>query len=314
LCVTSGTAALEVALKAVGVEDKEVIIPSNTFFATSVAARNAGAKIQLTDIENETFSMCPRSLERCITKNTKAVVVVHIGGMVSSRIGEIVDICKSRSLYLIEDAAHAHGSRSNEYVAGCIGDIACFSFFPTKVMTTGEGGMIATNNDRLFELCKSLKNFGRSNQDVAICVNDFGNNFKVSEFTSLMGLLELDRVKERINRRKTLAKIYADELTGMYNVCYDAQSSFYKVIVKTHKDLDYHTYCKNKGVRLTGEVYKTPIHEQPLYYNQFDPKDFPITNSFSKSHICPPLYPELTDDQVKYTCEVLKECYENKGR
>lgn len=317
ICVTSGTAALEVALRAVGVEDKEVIIPSNTFFATSVAVKNANGILGLCDIEDETFSICPKDLRTSIVPGlTKAVIIVHIGGIISKHIEEIVAICKEHDVVLIEDAAHAVGASHGEYKAGSIGDIGCFSFFPTKVMTTGEGGMITTNNDCWNEKCRSLRNFGRDPKDIGLCIYDFGDNFKVSEFTSLMGCLEMDRVASRIERRRHLAKIYKDRLGDIFDVFYDDSivNSFYKCIVKTPETQEFYKgFCKERGVSLTGEVYKIPVHEQPLYKDEFCAGRFPVTNHFSKHHICPPLYPELTDEQVEYTCQVLRECHENKS-
>lgn len=308
ICVTSGTAALEIALKAVQVENKEVIIPSNTFFATANAVRNAGGILKLVDIEENTFSICPEDLKKQITANTKAVVIVHIGGIISRHMKQILDICKERNILLIEDAAHAQGAKIGSHTAGSIGDIGCFSFFPTKVMTTGEGGMITTNSDSLNEICMSLKNFGRKNDDISICVNDFGNNYKVSEFTSLMGVLEMGRVKERIARRQKLTKLYRDELLGCYDVFYDENiyNSSYKAIVKTTKNIDYKSLCKKQEVSLTGEVYKIPVHDQPLWKGKFNSDDFPVTNYFCAHHICPPLYPELSEDQIIHVCNTLK--------
>ena len=306
IAVTSGTAALEVALKAINVENKEVIIPSNTFFATANAVRNAGGILKLVDIEDETFSICPESLRSQITENTAAVILVHIGGIISCRIKEILEICQN--VRLIEDAAHAQGAKRGEYTAGSIGDIACFSFFPTKVMTTGEGGMITTNIDYYYEMCKSLKNFGRQNNDIGICVNDFGNNFKVSEFTSLMGVLEMGRVKQRIERRQNLNRLYHDNLKDFYDVFNDdtIYSSSYKTIVKITKQVNYKELCKKEEVALTGEVYKIPVHMQPLWNDKFNYEDYPVTNHFCSHHICPALYPELTEEQVIHVCNVLK--------
>jgi len=313
IAVTSGTAALELALKAVDVEGKGVIIPSNTFFATATAVRNAGGCLQLVDMEDETFSICPEALKKAITPLTKAVIIVHIGGIISKHIDEILKICNENGIILIEDAAHAQGSRRGplleQHTAGSIGHIGCFSFFPTKVMTTGEGGMLTTNSDDLADKLRSLKNFGRDLKDIGICVRDFGNNYKVSEFTSLMGCLEMGRVMGRIERRRYLTKLYKENLPS-FDVFYDENifNTYYKAIVKTDKPSDvYRAKCKENGVSLTGEVYKIPVHRQPLWQHLYDPKAFPITSHFSKHHICPPLYPELTDEQVLYTCKVLEE-------
>ncbi len=170
IAVTSGTAALEIALNTIGVDGKNVIMPSNTFFATSVAVTNAGGHITLVDSEIENFSICPIHLRTKITKNTGAVIIVHIGGIISKNIREIKEICDQYSVPLIEDAAHAHCSNYDGLHAGTIGDIGCFSFFPTKVMTTGEGGMITTNSDSIADKVRSLKNFGRALDNSGICV------------------------------------------------------------------------------------------------------------------------------------------------
>ena len=140
---------------------------------------NAGGIIELVDMEPESFSLCPKDLELKLNDKIGAVIIVHVGGIISHEISKIVDMCKKYNVPLIEDAAHAHLSRVDGYVAGTIGDIGCFSFFPTKVMTTGEGGFISTNNEKYYEKIKSLKNFGRDNKDIGIIINPEGNNFKI---------------------------------------------------------------------------------------------------------------------------------------
>ena len=154
---TSGSSSIEIALKALNVKGKDVIVPTNTFFATAVAVKNAGANVVLVDFNREDFSMCPSLLKDKIKANTAAVVTVHIGGIISNKIYEILKICKDANIPLIEDAAHAHGSKLKGTHAGSFGVFGCFSFFPTKSMTTGEGGMITTNNQDLYDKVQSLK-------------------------------------------------------------------------------------------------------------------------------------------------------------
>ena len=198
IACSNGTTAIELALKAIDVKGKKVIIPSNTFFATSVAVTNSGGIVELVDMESDSFSICPKDLKSKLTPDVGAVIIVHIGGIISHKISKIVDLCKKMNVPLIEDAAHAHLSYRGKYTAGTIGDIGCFSFFPTKVMTTGEGGIVSTNNKRFYEKMKSLKNFGRDINDAGIIVNPEGNNFKINEFTGLLGSIECDRVISRI--------------------------------------------------------------------------------------------------------------------
>ena len=274
LACSNGTTAIELALKAINVKNKKVLIPSNTFFATSVAVTNAGGIIELLDMESESFSIHPVDLENKISSEVGAVIIVHIGGIISPNIKKILRICRKYKVPLIEDAAHAHFSvRGNDY-AGTIGDIGTFSFFPTKVMTTGEGGMITTNNKKLYEKMKSLKNFGRDNFDSGHIINAEGNNFKINEFTSLLGCIELDRVKSRIERRTLLLDRYIKNLKGTsYRVLKQSDEGVcanYKAIVVCPMESSWlKTYCKQHNISLTGEVYKIPIHHQPLYKDCF---------------------------------------------
>lgn len=322
LVCSNGTTAIELALKSIDVKGKKVLIPSNTFFATSVAVTNAGGIIELLDMEPDSFSIDVKDLETKLTPEIGAVIIVHIGGIISHDIKKILSVCKKNGIPLIEDAAHAHFSSKENYKAGTIGDIGTFSFFPTKVMTTGEGGMITTNNKKYYEKMKSLKNFGRDINDGGIIANPEGNNFKINEFTSLLGCIELDRVMGRIEKRTLLLERYQKNLEKTnYKVIKqqgEGVCANYKAIVISPMDGEWlKKYCKEKNISLTGEVYKIPVHHQPLYKEQFTSVNLPNTDYYCKHHICPPLYPELTMDEVDYVCDVLKQAlidYEEQSR
>lgn len=313
---SNGTTAIELALKSIDIKGKKVVCPSNTFFATTVAIENAGGEVVLVDCEKETFSISYNHLKKIISEQEiGAVVIVHIGGIISKDISKIVSLCKKNNIPLIEDAAHAQTSQTLSYTAGTIGDIACFSFFPTKVMTTGEGGMITTNNKEYYEKIKSLKNFGRDNQNAGIIVNPDGNNFKVHEFTGLMGSLECDRVISRVARRNILLNRYVENLSDSnFKVIKqnEGRCSYYKCIVLSPYNTDeLKQFCKEHNISLTGEVYKIPVHQQPLYSEKFDSSQLKNTNYIANKHICPPLYPELSETEVDFICDVLKK-FENE--
>lgn len=312
LSCSNGTTAIELSLKALGVKGKKVLMPSNTFFATSVAVTNAGGIIELLDMEPESFSILLKDLEKKISSDIGAVIIVHIGGIISHDISKIVSLCKKYNVPLVEDAAHAHFSLKGTHRAGVIGDVGTFSFFPTKVMTTGEGGMITTNNKELYEKMKSLKNFGRDINDSGIIVSNGGNNFKINEFTGLLGSIECDRVYERIQQRTYLLERYRKNLEKTrYKVIKQKGKGVcanYKAIVITPMDSAWlKNYCKERGISMTGEVYRIPVHEQPLYKEQFSSVNLPNTDYYCKHHICPPLYPELSVKEVDYICDVLKQ-------
>jgi len=312
LACSNGTTAIELALKSLGVYGKKVLMPSNTFFATSVAVTNAGGIVELLDMESQSFSICLKDLESKITPQTGAVIIVHIGGIISHDISKIVELCKKHNVPLVEDAAHAHFSLKGTQRAGVIGDVGTFSFFPTKVMTTGEGGIITTNNKELYEKMKSLKNFGRHLEDAGVIVAPNGNNFKINEFTGLLGSIECDRVHSRIQTRTELLERYRKNLEKTkYTVIKQKGKGIcanYKAIVITPMDGAWlKKYCKERGISLTGEVYRIPVHQQPLYKEQFSSVNLPNTDYYCKHHVCPPLYPELSIKEVDYICDVLKQ-------
>lgn len=315
LAVSSGTAALEIAFRTANPQGKKIIMPTNTFFATAIAAIRSNSAIELCDIENDTFGIHPYEVEKKIKKNIGAVCIVHVGGIISKYIKEIIEMCNYYKVPLIEDAAHAHGSYYGNYRAGTIGDIACFSFFPTKVMTTGEGGMITTNNYEYFNTMKSLKNLGRDLKDIRFQKLD-GYNHKMSEFQGLMGYLELKRVKERIKKRNQIVKFFIKKfkqnelfefITQDKGIC-----SHYKLIVKTKINNDkLRKYFIKHKISLTSEVYKFPIHTQPFYIKKFKHLNFPNADHFSKYHICPPLYPELNINEINYIEKIFRKAIDD---
>ena len=314
--VTSGTAAIDLALRALEVKGK-VIVPINTFFATSVAVESAGCEVEFIDIEPNTFSIDPLLLEdKLKTQSIGAVIIVHIGGIISDYMHEIKRICNKYNVPLIEDAAHAHLSSRNDQWAGTIGDIGCFSFFPTKVMTTGEGGMVTTNNETIFKRMKSLKNFGRDLENGGICLTKNGVNYKINEFTGALGLQECERIEGRVDKRNKLVNRY---LKNLKNTEYEpiiqktGYCSYYKFITMIPKNIErewLRDYCKQAGITLTGEVYKIPLHHQPVYSN-FKNNSYPVAEYICFNHICPPLYPELTLEEVDYICEILIKARED---
>ncbi|MGH9206679.1 MAG: DegT/DnrJ/EryC1/StrS family aminotransferase, partial [Acidimicrobiales bacterium] len=149
VAVSSGTAALEIVLRTVDVRGCDVIVPANTFVATALAVMRAGGHTVLADADPTTLSVSRATVEAALTPRCKAVVVVHIGGLISPEMGPIQELCDQRGLALVEDAAHAHGSTLGGRCAGSFGVAAAFSFYPTKVITSGEGGMIVTGDPRV---------------------------------------------------------------------------------------------------------------------------------------------------------------------
>ena len=308
LAVNSGTAALELALRACQVNGKQVIIPTNTFIATAVACQNAGASVQLTDIENEYFSMCPKSLARLISPHTGAVIVVHIGGHTARYIEEITALCRQYNIPLIEDCAHAHGATFKGKTTGNWGRFGCFSHFMTKVMTTGEGGSVVCQSPQDYELLVSIRQFGKDPQNSISHIRS-GSNFKISEFQSLLGVLELRRIQERIEKRRQLAYCYQKNLSS-WPLTKDSpisQGTYYKqIVIPPYPREQIVKVLSQHQIPLTGGVYDIPLHRQPVLKKQFDDSSFPIANQFCEKHICPPCYPELAIEDIEHICHILK--------
>jgi dTDP-4-amino-4,6-dideoxygalactose transaminase len=185
-------------------------------------------------------------------------------------------------------------------------------------MTTGEGGMMTVQDEDLAVELESLKNFGIEMDDRRTSQSMFvreGINGRITEFQGLLGTLELERVGERIARRNELAAIYRDKLSDSefkIATVEEGVNPHYKLIVETEYDVDeINEYCEENNVSLTGEVYQTPVHKQPIFETSYQNSDFPVANQFAEKHFCPPLYPELTESDVDYVCEVLTDAISN---
>ena len=320
VAVNSGTSALEIPLRALRVKGKTIIIPTNTFMATPLAALHAGAKVAFADISSKTLSIDPKEIEKRITNNTVGVIPVHIGGIISSQWKEIEKICKSNNLFILEDAAHAHGSEINNKKAGTLGVAAAFSFYPTKILNTGEGGMITTNDKSLYKKFITLRDHGKENPKKNIHT-DLGYNWRMAEITALLGIQQVKKVNKILYERKKQADLYNKILINTPNLKLQEipkhlKSSYYKYIVfvnKSIRDKIKTKMKKNFGITLPGEVYNTLCHSQPVLKKDKNllvkkgDQSFKIAKRISSEQLCLPLYPGLKDTEIKYVAYNLKK-------
>ena len=315
VAVNSGTSALEIILRTLDIEGSSVIVPTNTFFATPASVVHAGGKVIFTDITNN-LCIDPESLIRSIQKDTKAVFVVHIGGLVPPQIAEIQQICEEHSLFLVEDAAHAHGSTLNGKKAGSFGIAAAFSFYPTKVMTSGEGGMITTNDENIYKRALVFRDQGKAGFYGNVHT-EMGYNWRMSEIHAAMGLSQLNRLEEFIIDRRGVAQIY-DELVEIDKVTpleipLAAKSNYYKYVVLLEDGvnrLSLKKELKEKyNIGLSGEVYELPCHLQPIFKKLygFNGGEFPAAEDLCKRQICLPVFAAMTDEQARYVVKSLNE-------
>jgi len=317
IAVNSGTSALEIALRTMQLEpEDEVLVPTNTFSATAAAVFFAGARPKLTDINPETLCIDAENVKQNITKRTKGVMVVHIGGLMCPEIEEIAELCHEKSMFLIEDAAHAQGSTIDGKRAGSLGDAGCFSFYPTKVMTTGEGGLITTNNAVAAEKARILRDQGKENFSSNIIV-ELGYNWRLPEISAAIGLTQVKRLPEIIEKRNKIVKYYDEELERTKRVTplktpSNILNNYYKHVAFLDKGIDRENLKENlraKGVRCGGEVYWPPLHLEPIYKQLLGTKegDLPKAEDACKRMICLPIYAQMTKEDAQYVVAMLRE-------
>ena len=316
IAVNSGTSALEIPLRALDVGGFSVIVPANTFFATPASVIHAGGKVIFADV-TENLCMDPESVKNNIKDDTKGVIIVHIGGIVPPQIKEIQEICEDYGLFLIEDAAHAHGSTLDGKMAGSFGDVAAFSFYPTKVMTSGEGGMITTDDKKICERALVFRDQGKAGFYGNVHT-EMGYNWRMSEIHAAIGLSQFARLDEFINTRRRIGKVYDAELKKIKQLTpmkkpSSVKSNYYKYVAMLDNGMvraDIKKELKEKhGVSLSGEVYELPCHLQPIFKDLYGFKggEFEVAEDICKRQICLPVFATMAEEQAKYVIDSLRE-------
>lgn len=297
IAVNSGTSSLEIILRALDVQGKDVLVPTNTFFATAAAVLHAGGNPIFVDMDPESFGICPQDLDEKLTPNTVGIVVVHIGGIVSRRMPDLQLWTAKNKLWLVEDAAHAHGSSYRGVRAGAFGIAGSFSFYPTKVMTSAEGGMIVTNDARIAEEARIYRDQGKASFTVNAHVR-FGYNWRMSEPHAIIGLKHLERLPAMIAERQKIAAVYDQELLQLkrlttVSVTPEGVCNYYKylVVLKDRRDRKaLKTVLREQyGVSLAGEVYEEPLHKQPVFAGLAS-GSLPVSEDYCARHLCLPIF------------------------
>ncbi len=314
VAVNSGTSSLEIILRSLGVGGKDVLVPTNTFFATAAAVVHAGATPILVDMDPESFAVRPEDVEKQLTPNTAAVIVVHLGGLISRRLPELADLCARKGVSLIEDAAHAHGSSLGGISAGAFGIAGSFSFYPTKVMTCAEGGMIVTNRRQLADEARIYRDQGKASFTQNAHVR-MGYNWRMSEPHAIIGLKHLERLPDMIADRQKIAVVYNEALARLKNVNTlsvpaGGTCNYYKYIAVLHgqrdrKDLK-NLLRERYGVSLAGEVYELPLHKQPVFA-QYSSGPLPVAEELCARHICLPIFSGMTAADAQQVIHALME-------
>jgi dTDP-4-amino-4,6-dideoxygalactose transaminase len=313
VAVSSGTAALEIVLRAVDVAGREVVVPANTFAATAFAVLAAGGVPVFADVDVATGCVSASTVADALTERTAGVVVVHIAGTIPSDIATVRELCDERGIALVEDAAHAVGCAFDGRPAGSFGVAAAFSFYPTKVITSGEGGMIVTADERLRDEALVHRDQGKAS---------FGGNvhtrrgyaWRMSELHAAVGVVHLRHLEEFAALRRRVAARYTDGLASIPALAPLAAdprllTNVYKYAALLDDGLDraaVKSAMRERGVALSGEVYETPLHQQPVFA-ELARGSLPGAERFCARHVCLPVHSDMTDAEADRVLSALAE-------
>ena len=331
---SSCTTALHIAVAALGLKPgDEVIVPSFTWIATANVVEYMGAKPVFCDIELNTFNLDVAQLEKCITPRTVGIIPVHLFGLMAP-MPAVMDIARKHKLWVVEDAACGFGAAINGKHAGVIGDVGCFSFHPRKSVTTGEGGMLTTDNLKLDVLFRSLRDHGASLSDLerhenkkSYLLPDYallGYNFRMTDFQGALGCVQLDRAEWILKQRRSLAKKYDDRLSNLpwlrtplipagYTHGYQAYVclfspetlSFNKAEALRERRNKLMTDLEDQGIA-TRQGTHAPVFT--AYYRKkygFRPDQFPNAFMAEALTLSLPLFPQLQEDEHAFVCDAL---------
>lgn len=309
IAVSSGTAALHLSVVAAGLkESDEVIVPDFTFPATANAVVLAGATPIMCDIRLDSFNIDPDEIERRITSRTRAIMPVHQFGMAAD-MGAISEIAVRHGLAIIEDAACSLGAKYHGKKCGTFGLLACFSFHPRKIVTTGEGGVIATDDDRLAAKLRALRHHGFENGDFALA----GFNYRLSDLNAALGVAQMRRIEDLIERRRKLAAIYQASLSSIPGLTLPRETEHashtyqsYVVLLDKRFDRDRTMVAlRERNIETTIGTYA--IHRTKFYSTRRDLARMPLSRSAAayEQAVTLPLYPEMSIDEVRYVSESL---------
>ena len=326
IAVSNCTAALHLSLMALGIKkNDEVIIPDLTFVADANAILACNAKPVITDINKENFFLSISNIKKNITKKTKAIIPVHIYGQVCN-IDEILDVAKDNNLKVIEDCAHAVGTFHKSKHVGTLGSTGCFSFYPTKNITTAEGGMVITNSKQIAEkvrqlrshgMTKSLQNRYSSEYPWIFDILQPGYNYRLDEIRAALGITQLKRIKKINQLRKKASLYYFKNLQNIPGIILpdmvnDKTHSYHLYTIRITKSFklsrdQLYNKLKDNGIRTT--VYWMPIHKYTAYKKFVKSSDVKNTEKIYNEILALPLFPGITKKHQNAVVNVIKSIY-----
>jgi Predicted pyridoxal phosphate-dependent enzyme apparently involved in regulation of cell wall biogenesis len=317
IAVNSGTSGLHLCVRSLGIKDgDEVITTPFSFIASANCVIFERAIPVFVDIDPRTLCIDPEKIEEKITSKTKAILPVHVFGHPCD-MEKIMFIAKKHNLAVIEDACEAIGAEYKNKKVGSFGDCAVMAFYPNKQITTAEGGMVLTDNDNIACLCRSMRNQGRSDGGAWLSHTMLGYNYRMSELSAALGVAQIGRIGEILEKRENVARRYSDRLKNMKcvripYVSIDTKMSWFVYVIKLDDKLfsreQRDTVIKRLAVEgISCNNYFPAIHMEPFYAKLFSYRenDFPITEKVSGSTIALPFYNNLAGDDIDYVCDNL---------
>jgi len=307
VATTSGTTALHLALATLDIgQGDEVIVPTFTMAACAFAVFYTGAKPVFVDCEPDTYNIAVDKIERKITKRTRAIMPVHIYGH-SCEMDKIWDIAGRHKLFVIEDAAEAHGAEYRGRRAGSLGTIGCFSFYANKMITTGEGGMLVTYNEWLADRARLLKDLAHS-PDKRFLHTDVGFNYRMTNISAAIGLAQLEKIDEYIEMRRRNAQLYNSLLKSVERITLPIERVGYKNVYWMYAILVDEgrgkLVQKLKERDIETRAFFVPMHQQPVFQ---DSGEYPIADDISNRGLYLPSGTGLTGEEIEHVCKCVKE-------
>lgn len=306
----NGTLSLSVALMACGVTvGDEVICPDYTMVATPNAVELIGAKAVFVDIDRTNLCMDFEQMKAAVTDKTKAVLFVSINGRCPKNIKDYADFCRNHGIHFIEDAAQSLGSCCNGKHLGTYGEIGSFSFSVPKIITMGQGGALVTDDEKLYQNIKWIRDFGRDKGGSDHYLVK-GWNFKFTDMQAVIGIEQMKKLPSRVERKKEMGKLYEKELRGIPGIDLiktdyeDCSPWFYDILCEKREDLLEVLKKNNIGSR----IFYPPLHSEPAY--GYSNLSFSVTESISKKGLWLPSSVTITDEQIQYICGTIKKFYQ----
>lgn len=315
VAVSSGTAALHILVRALDIkEGDEVLVPSFTFSSTVNVILYERAKPVFIDINPDIYTIDPEDMERKITKKTKAVLVVDVFGH-PAEWDEILKVAERYNLKIIDDSCEALGAEYKGRKIGQFGDVACFAFYPNKQITTGEGGIIVTNNPEINTLARSLRNQGRDEMGSWLEHKRLGYNYRMDEMSAALGVSQLKKIETFLAKREKVARAYTERLNNLGFLRTQVirpyvHMSWFIYVITLEKGLDRDNVMKKMAERgIPTRGYFSPMHLQPYIRDMFGFKggELPVTEDIAKRTLALPFHNNLSEDEIDEVVEALKD-------